>query len=134
MQRRNEWQPPGRRHGAGQQGADRVRNRVVYVQQVQIFRFGYLHHFYRKRERVGRVVEQGIARNLHFVEMNSVVGVGQAYRRSVADEMNLMPAHGQFHSQFGSHDARAAVSGVTCDPYLHMVPSVPLVLLLKSVG
>jgi len=47
----------------------------------------YLSH---KRKRVGRVVEQRIAGNFHFVELDPVIRVGQANWGRIADEMDLM--------------------------------------------
>src|SRR5258707_934275 len=70
--------------------------------------------------------------HFHFVELDSVVGVGQANWRRVADEMDLMAARSQLHSQLGRDDARTAIRRVASDPNLHIVPSVPLVLLLVS--
>ncbi len=105
VKRGNKRQFVGRRHGAGQQRADRMRNGIVDVQQVQILRFGHLHHFHRERQRVWGVVEKGIAGILHFMEVNSFVGVSQADGRRITDEMDFMAARCQFHSQFGGNDA-----------------------------
>ena len=33
--------------------------------------------------------------------------------------MNLVAALGQFETEFGGHDAAAAVGGITSDPNLH---------------
>ena len=82
-----------------------MRDGIVYVEQIKVLCFGNLHHFYRKRKRVGRVVEQRIAGNFHFVELDSIIGVGQANWRRVADEMDLMTARSQLHSQLGRDDA-----------------------------
>src|SRR5882762_4152339 len=110
-----------------------MRDGIVYVEQIKALCFGHFHHLYRKRKRVRRVVEQGITGNFHFVELNSLVGVGQTNWRRIADEMNLMAARSQLHSQLGRDDARTAIRRVASDPNLHIVPSVPLVLLQESV-
>ena len=80
------------------------------------------------------MVKQRIAGNLHFMELNSVVGVGQADRRRVTDEMDLMTARGQLHSQFGCDHTGAAVGWIAGDPNLHVYSSALLVLLLQWRG
>src|SRR4029077_11663042 len=86
------------------------------------FRLGHLHHFYGQRERVGSMVEQGITRNFHFMELNVVVGVGQSDGRGIANEMDFMASRGKFHPQFGGDHARAAIGWVACYANFHLDP------------
>src|SRR6266550_6222720 len=111
-----------------------MRDGIVHVEQIKTLRFSHFHHLYGERKRVRRVVKQGIAGNLHFVELDSIVGVGEANWRCIADEMDLMATRSQLHSQLGRDDARTAIRRVASDPNLHIVPSVPLVLLPLSAG
>src|SRR5215472_13385184 len=98
-----------------------MRNRVMYVQQVERFRFKHLEHFCRQRQRVGRMVEQRIAHDFYFVKMNSfTVGI-QPDWGSVTDEMNVVAARGKFDAKLRGHDAGAAVSRVASDANAHGV-------------
>src|SRR5580658_10451477 len=92
------------------------------VQQIEAFRLRHLHHFHGQRKRVGRVIEQGITRNFHFMKLDSFVRVRKPDGRRVADEVNFMPARCKFHSKFRGHHARAAIRWVTCDPDFHLNP------------
>ncbi len=70
----NERQALGCRHGTREERADRMRNRVVNVEQVQPFRLRHLHHFDSERQRIGGVVEQWIIRDFDFVELDALRG------------------------------------------------------------
>lgn len=85
----------------------------MHMQQVQRFCLEHFQHFGRKRQRVRRVVKERIARDFNFMEKN--VGIVQVHpdRRRVADEMNIVSARSQLLAKFGSHDAGAAISGIT---------------------
>jgi hypothetical protein len=92
VQRGDEGQWVRRRHHAREQGVDGMGNRVMDMQQIEAFRLGHLHHFYGQGKRVGRVIEQWITRNLHFMKLNSFVGVRQSDWRRVADEVDFVAA------------------------------------------
>jgi len=50
------------------------------------------------------MIEQGIARNFHFVKLNALARVGQAYGRRVADEVDFVASRGKLHPQLrGNH-------------------------------
>ena len=53
------------------------------------------------------------------MKMNVRIGQIHPDRRSVADEMNVVPASSQFLAELRSHDARAAVRGVAGDADAH---------------
>ncbi len=112
--------PLGRGHHAGQQRADGMGNRVMDVQQIEVFRLGHLHHFYGQGQRIRSMIEQGIAGNFDFVELNSFVGVRQSDGRRVADKMDFMAARGQLHSKLRGDHAGAAVRWIASDSDLHL--------------
>ena len=97
VQRGDKRQAARRGHGARQHGADRMRNGVVHVQQVEPRGFGHFQHFHGERKRVGRVIEERIIGDFHFVE-GDAVACRQPDRRRIADEMHVMAAGRQFHA------------------------------------
>ena len=115
----DERQAPGSRHGAREQRTHRVRNRVMNVQQVEMLGFGNLHHFDGEGQRVGRVIEKRVVRDFDFVEGDVFRAGIQPHGRSVADEVNVVPARGQLHAELGGHDSGAAVGGIAGDAYSH---------------
>jgi hypothetical protein len=67
------------------------------------------------------VIEERIRSDLYFVKLNISLPALQTNRLRVADEMNIVSAGGEFHSELGGDDSRAAVRWVACDPDAHMV-------------
>jgi hypothetical protein len=59
------------------------------------------------------MVEQRVIQHLHFVEVEALRRLCHANRNGIADEMNVMPAGGQFQAQFRGHDSTSAIGGVT---------------------
>src|SRR6201984_2725034 len=90
----NERQAARDGHRARKQGADRVRDGVVDVEQVQRFGFEYLEHFGGESQGVGRVVEERVGSDFDFVEENMRVVQVHADGWGVADEMNVVAASG----------------------------------------
>ena len=75
--------------------ADRMRNRVVNVKQIQVFRLRDRRHFRRERQRIRLMLEQRIRHHLDFVKTHSLVKFGQTSRQSGSDEMDGMAARGK---------------------------------------
>jgi hypothetical protein len=50
---------------------------------------------------------------------DAFVAAGEAEGLRVADEVHLVAEGGELNAQFGCNNARAAVSGVTCDADFH---------------
>src|SRR5262249_15210409 len=94
-------------------------NRIMHMQQVERFGFENFDHFCGESERVRRMVEKGIRRNLNFVKMNVRIGQIHSNGRRIADEMNIVAARGEFLAKFCCHDAGAAVGGVAGDADSH---------------
>src|SRR5215467_2840114 len=112
VQRGDEREPPGRRHRPRQQRAHGMGNGVVHVEQVERFGFEHLPHLRGQSQGIRRVVKQGVAGNLHFMEEDVRVAPIHSNRGSVADEMHVMPAGGQFLAELSGYDAGTAVGGV----------------------
>ena len=96
-----------------------MRNRIVYMQQVQRLGLCHLDHLRRQRQRVRRMIEQRVRRDLDLMKINPLVMLGQPNRHGVADEVHLMPARRQLDTEFGSHHARTAVRGIAGDSDFH---------------
>ncbi len=96
-----------------------MRDRIVYMQQVQRLGLRHFNHLRRQRQRVRRMVKQRIGRDLDFMKINSLMMLGQPDGHGVADEMYLVPARRQLDTEFGSHHARTAVGGIAGDSDFH---------------
>ncbi|MNV92232.1 hypothetical protein D3C71_1868040 [compost metagenome] len=57
-------------HLLGEESADRVRNRIVHMQEIQVLHFGDLRHFGRKRQIIRGVAEDVIIVDLHLMVKN----------------------------------------------------------------
>ena len=120
VQRGDERQAPlSGHHLLRQQRGDRMRNRVVDVQQIEIVAGRDLGHARRQRQAVRRILKQRICRNFNFVIMNSREAGIEANGIRVSDEMNLVAARRQFQAELGGDNAAAAVGGITGDADLH---------------
>ena len=102
-------------HFLGDPGARGVRDRIMDVQQVEAVFLGDRMHFYRQGQRIGLVLEQGVARNLDLVKINIAVKAFQTVRQGVRDEMYLMPLQRQLLTQLGGQYSAASESRVTGD-------------------
>src|SRR5437016_1197286 len=96
-----------------------MRYGVMHVKQVEIVQFRNLGHARSQRQIVWREVEQGITRDINLVVMNIWMRTVQANGLSVGDEVDLVSTLGEFHAEFGSDHATAAVSWITSDTNLH---------------
>ena len=106
-------------HLLRQQRRNRMRDGVMYVQQIEIVALRDLGHARRQRQQVGRVLEQRIAGDLDFVIVDARNAGIEADRIRVGDEMHLVAAIGQLESELGGDDPAAAVGRITCDPDPH---------------
>ena len=121
MKRGDEGKAARRGHGTREQRADRMGNGVVNVEKVEGFGFENFEHFGGESEGVGRMVEEGVGDDLHFVKVDALAIGIHADGRGVADEMNVVTASGELHAQLGGDDAGAAVGGVASDANAHRV-------------
>jgi acyl-homoserine lactone acylase PvdQ len=73
-----------------------VRDRVVYVQEIQIVALGHLRHARSKSEAVGRELKEWVSADLNLV----VVDTRDAWIKPdwirVADEVDVVAAIGEF--------------------------------------
>ncbi len=96
-------------HGTSEEGADRMRDGVMDVEEVEASVFGDLGHFGGEGEGVGRMIEERIGSNLDFVEEDAscgeVSGITEANGDGVADEMDFVAASGQLHAELRGDDA-----------------------------
>src|ERR1022692_4857304 len=97
-----------------------MRNRVVHVQHVQLVALRHFRHPPGQRQAVRRVLKERIVRDLHLVIVDARGIRVQTDRIRISDEMDLVPARGQFHSQFGGDNPAAAVSWIASDADVHL--------------
>jgi len=96
--------------------ADRVRNGVVYVQQVEVEVSGDLGHLGGQRQRVRRVLEQRVAVGIDLVEADVGQRVApEARRQAAGDEVHLVAELGECDTQLRGDDAAAPEGGITGD-------------------
>ena len=96
-----------------------MRDGVMDVQQVEVVGLGHLRHARRQRQAIGRILKQRIVGDFDFVIMNARRTGVEPDGIGVGDEVDFVPARGQFHAQFGGDDAAAAVGGITGDSDVH---------------
>ena len=111
--------PPGREHLLSEKRGNGMGNGVMDVQQVEIVGFGDVGHPRGQRQAVGRILEEGVGGDLHFVVMNPRNARIETNGIGVTDEVDLMAACGELQAQFGGDDAAAAIGGVTGDADVH---------------
>ena len=122
VQRGHKGKPAtvARQHLPGQHGADRMGNRIVNVQQIEVVIFRDLRHARRQGQRVRRKFKQRIVRDRDLVKMNSLFATAESKRLRVRDEMNVVAAIGQLDSQLRGDYATAAIRRITGDADFHM--------------
>jgi hypothetical protein len=64
-------------------------------------------------------LKQGVVGDFYFVIMDARRIRIEADGVGVGDEVDFVPARGQFHAELGGHDAAAAVCGIAGDSYVH---------------
>ena len=118
----------GGEHLTSEQCGDRVRNRVVHVQEVERVDLGDLGHARGKREVVGRVLEERIVRDRDLVIADVFFAAVEAKGLRVGDEMHLVAARRELDAELGGDNAGAAVGGVAGDADLHKGPGIAKVV------
>src|SRR5580658_1793661 len=114
-----------RQHLLGQHRADRVRDGVVHVQQIEFVELRHLRHPRRQRQIVWRILKQRIARDLDLVIVDVRFWSGQTNGLRIGDEMNLVAAARELKAEFGGDNSAAAVSWITGDANLHEPSTIP---------
>ena len=104
---------------AGEDRADRVRYRVMDVQQVELFGPGDRRHLGRESEVVWLMLKQRIRHHFHLVKMNPLAQLGQPRRQKRRDKMDVVAAFGQVAAELRADDAAAAVCWINCDADIH---------------
>jgi hypothetical protein len=117
----HETEAPRGEHLAREMGRDRVRKRVVDVNEVETFVRRHVAHTRREREVVGRVLEERIRRDRHLVIRDAVEEDVQARRHRVRDEVHVVPAPRELVPELRRDDARAAERRVAGDADLHVL-------------
>ena len=90
MEGRDRLEPPGIEDLLGQIGAGRVGNRIMGVDDVEMVDLRQLDQFGGQAQLVGGGLEQGIGRDLDFVDEDILMERPQTERRRVADDMDLV--------------------------------------------
>ena len=103
-------------HLLGEEAGDRVRDRVVDVEELEAVLARHLGHLHREREVVRRVLEQRVARDVHLVEADVLLEVAEAERQAVGDEVDVVAAARELLAELGRHRARAAHRRIADDP------------------
>ena len=101
-----------------------VRDGIMTMQNIQLMIAHHLMHAYRQCQIVGRILEQRIPADIHFVEPDPWQEIGQAKRLLVGDEMHFVSARRERDAQFRGECARTTVRRIARDADLH--GSVPL--------
>ena len=105
----------------GQEGAHGVRDRIVGVEDVELFVAGYLHDLARKGRRVQREFKEGIPGHLHFMVEDVAQEPVQPHGHGITDEMNLMSARCKCLAKLCRHHSAAAVGRVAHNADFHEV-------------
>src|SRR6266511_5906636 len=109
---------------AGEDTADRMRNCIVYVKQIQILGFRDLRHFGRERQGIRLMLEQRIRHHLDFMEAHALVKFCEPGRQRGGDKVDGVAACRQFFSQLRADDATAAIGGIDRDADVYFKPGL----------
>ncbi len=91
----------------------------MHVEQLQLMREHDLVHPHGEREIVGRVLEERVASDVDFVEVDPRAELPEPERLLVGDEVHLVAARGERDAEFGRERARTAVGGIAGNADLH---------------
>ncbi len=103
----------------GQVGGRSMGDRIVHVQEVELVIDDYVNHRTREGRFIGRVVEEGIIRNAHFVIEDIRIKLVEPDRLLIGDEMHLVAFVGKRFSQLRRQDAATAEGRITNNSYSH---------------
>ena len=106
-------------HLPRQQRRNRVRNRVVHVQQIERVVLRHFGHARGQRQIVRRKLEERVTGDGNLVIEDAVVAPAQAEWLRVGDEVDLVAESGQLDAQLRGDNAGASVGGITRDPDAH---------------
>ena len=101
---------------------DRVRQRVVDVQQVEVRVRRDLRHLRRERQRVGRRDEERVGGRHDLVEVDALARQVQARGQRVGDEVDLVALLRERDPELRRDDAAAAEGRIAGDADLHQYP------------
>ena len=110
-------------HLAGDPRARRVRDRVVQCSRSSSCVEHHLVHAHREREVVRRILEQRIAADVHFVEVDARQERRKPERLLVRDEVDLVTAPRERDAELRRDGARPTVGRIAGDADLHATPS-----------
>ena len=110
---------PLAQHLLGEEPGDRVGDRVVDVEELEAVLARRLRHLHREREVVRRVLEEGVARDVHLVEADVLLEVAEAEGQAVRDDVDVVAAARQLLAELGRHRPGAAHRRVADDADLH---------------
>src|SRR5882724_10709823 len=105
---------------AREDAADRVRDGVVYVKQIQILGLRHRGHLGCERQSVWLVLEERIRHHLHFMKAHALVKLREAGRQGGRDEVDCVAACCQLLAQFRADDATPAVSWINRYANVHL--------------
>src|SRR3984885_6321800 len=96
-----------------------MRDGVVDVEKIKRHPVEDLAHLGCQRQRVRRMIKQGVSRDLNLVKKYPIACASQADGHGVADEMNLVAASGEFDTELGRDHTGTAVGWVAGNPDFH---------------
>src|SRR5512146_1635232 len=94
-------------------------NRIVHVQEVELVEFSHFSHTRSQRKIVRWELKKWIVRNRNLVIEDALFAADQPEWLRIGNEMHLVSKCSKLNAQFGCHDARSAISGVTRDSNPH---------------
>ncbi len=89
------------------------------MEKIELVALSHFGHARRKGERIRRVLEKWIVRDLYLVVVNAGSIRIQADGVRITDEVHFMAAMRQLHAQFRRDNAAAAIGGIARDADPH---------------
>ena len=117
VQRGHDLRSVAAQHLAAEIRADGVRDRIVGVKHVDRLFATQRCQLRGQGQRVGRIREQRVPRDRHFVEADPRMRRRDPDRAPVADDMDRVAPLGQRHAKIRGHDPAAAQGRVADDGY-----------------
>jgi len=97
-----------------------MRYRIVHMEQVEIIELSDFRHPRGERQVVGRIVEQGITGDFHFVIVDIRFCTPKPDGLRVGDKVNFVATLRQFEAKLRGDYTAPAVRGITGDSNLHV--------------
>src|SRR6266576_3337536 len=95
---------------ARENSADRVRNRIVNVKEIQILLLRHFRHLGCERQGVGLMLKQRIRHHLNFMEAHALIELRKPRWQSGSDEVDGVTSCREFLPQLRTYDATATIS------------------------